>query len=309
MAPATFELHDVTVHSSAGIVQIGNEVLYESLAHTDATSQGYEVTDGKLFLQPRHVTHLAGTHITILAGVKANYFHSIIERVARLAIVQPHYFNEASSILVTEGAMAQDFALGRLGLPPPLKRRAATDEEAFRVDRLIFPWTVHGDGDFHPCLVDIYDRIAVGIGNSAQDLPKRVYVDRRGAELRPLLNEDEVIGKLRPFGFVPVKPESLALEDQVRLFRDATAIVAPHGAGLTNLGYCRPGTIVLELLMDGYVNWCFRRLAAIRGLRYDCVLGRSIDPWTAGMANPHALRWNVSADHVAGAAEFMFANA
>jgi hypothetical protein len=59
----------------------------------------------------------------------------------------------------------------------------------------------------------------------------------------------------------------------VRLFAEATHILAPHGAGLTNLVFCRPGTAVCELQMDAYVHWGFRGLAALRRLRYGCVLG------------------------------------
>jgi capsular polysaccharide biosynthesis protein len=126
--------------------------------------------------------------------------------------------------------------------------------------------------------------------------------------LRPLLNEDEVIAKLAFLGFVPVKPETFTPADQLRLFRGAEAIVAPHGAGLTNIGYCRPGTILLELFMDAYVNWCFRRLAALKTLRYDCVLGRSIDSLSADTNNPHRLRWQISPDHVAGAIGYLLEN-
>jgi capsular polysaccharide biosynthesis protein len=305
MAPATFVLRDVIVHSSAGIIQIGNEVLYESLWHTDPAQQGYDVVEGKVALRPRQVSRLDGTHITVLAGGKTNYFHAMIEGVARLAMLQAHLVEDAASLLVTQGAVAQGFVLDRLDLPAHLHRRQVSDWEAMHVDTLIFPWTVHGDCDYHPCVADFFERIEAGLGPGASGLPGRVYVDRRGTRLRPLLNEDEVIDRLRPAGFVAVRPETLSQADQVRLFRDAEAIVAPHGAGLTNLGYCRPGTRVLELHMDGYVNWCFRRLAAVRGLRYDCVLGRAVDPWTDGMENPHELRWTISADHVAGAADFL----
>ena len=75
--------------------------------------------------------------------------------------------------------------------------------------------------------------------------------------MRPLVNEDEVVDALARLGFTPIKPETLSFADQVRLFRGAEAIVAPHGAELTNLGFCRPGCVVLELLMDSYANWCF----------------------------------------------------
>ena len=91
----------------------------------------------------------------------------------------------------------------------------------------------------------------------------------------------------------------------MRLFRNAEAIVAPHGAGLTNIGYCQSGTAVLELFMDANVKWYFRRLAAVRELNYDCLLGKSVDPWEKGEAETHALRWETSTSQVVSAADFM----
>lgn len=300
MAPATFVLRDVIVHASAGIIRIDHEILTESLWHSTPAEHGYEIADGKILLHRRRPVHLKGTCITILAGAKTNYFHAMIEGAARLAIVPQPMIDQAGCVLLTEGAVAQDFVIDKLGLPPHLRRRTVNDSECLRIDTLIYPWSIHGDCDFHPCINEFYDRIAAGVA-PGQGFPSRLYIDRRGTDLRPLVNEAELIAKLAPLGFVPVKPETLAPSDQVRLFRGAEAIVAPHGAGLTNIGYCRPGAILLELFMDAYVNWCFRRLAAARTLRYDCLLGRAIDPWPDPTDNPHALRWHISPDHVAGA--------
>ena len=51
-------------------------------------------------------------------------------------------------------------------------------------------------------------------------------------------------------------------------------MVGVHGAALTNLAFCRPGTRVLEILGQEYVNPCYRDLSAAAGLRYRAVLGR-----------------------------------
>ena len=98
-----------------------------------------------------------------------------------------------------------------------------------------------------------------------------------------------------------VRPETLSVADQVRLFRGAEVIVAPHGAALTNLGFCRPGTQVIELLMDAYCNWCFRNLAGLMQLRYDCVLGLAHRPWPELDATVHRAPWRISVNHVVAA--------
>jgi capsular polysaccharide biosynthesis protein len=189
-------------------------------------------------------------------------------------------------------------------------RRVVGDDEAFLVDRLVMPDSIHGlhgETRFHPRAAAVFERLSARVAAGREDLPKRIYVDRRGARLRPLLNESDITMRLGKLGFVPVRLETLGVADQIRLFRGADAIVAPHGAGLANLGFCRPGCLVLELFMDAYVNWCFRHLAAIGAARYDCVVGRSIDPWIDMPVNVHGLRWLISPDDVAEAAAHLLA--
>jgi capsular polysaccharide biosynthesis protein len=49
-------------------------------------------------------------------------------------------------------------------------------------------------------------------------------------------------------GFETVFLERMAIEDQISLFRDAEFVIGAHGAGLTNLLFCAPGTKVLEFM-------------------------------------------------------------
>lgn len=65
------------------------------------------------------------------------------------------------------------------------------------------------------------------------------------------------------------------MEEQMASFKSATHVVAAHGAGLTNLVFCRPETKVLEIHVEGYVNWCYRCICAIYGLSYAFVYGYS----------------------------------
>jgi capsular polysaccharide biosynthesis protein len=143
--------------------------------------------------------------------------------------------------------------------------------------------------------------ISTNVPPAPQRLPRRIYIDRRGLGVRPLVNEDALVAALARLGFVPVRPDLLSIADQIRLFRGAEAVVAPHGAGLTNLGFCRPGCVVLEVLMDAYVNWCFRHLAAVMQLNYDCVLGRARRPWGELDLSFHRTPWEVSVTHVVAA--------
>jgi capsular polysaccharide biosynthesis protein len=102
--------------------------------------------------------------------------------------------------------------------------------------------------------------------------PKRIFLSRRGAPDRHVVNEDEVMALLEPQGFVALQGEQLSLSEQIRLFRGATHIVAPHGGALTNLMHARGGHL-LELFQASHgVRPEFFQLAAINGLDYRFLL-------------------------------------
>jgi capsular polysaccharide biosynthesis protein len=300
-APPVFVLRDVLVHSSAGILAKGNTVIAESLANTSPREHAYRALMNGIAVAPGKVTPLPGTHVSLLAAGIRDYRNSMLGGLARLASVPDNYLLAAESVLVPEGAAGQAEALALLDLLPSLSVRQVAPAERLRVETLVLPLSVCGEAAYHPCLLDFYRRISGNVAAGTSNLPRRIYIDHRGTGIRPLRNEEAVIGALGALGFAPVRPLGMSVADQVRLFRQAEAIVSPHGPPLTNLGYCKPGCLVIELLMDAYVDWSFRNLAALAGLQYDCVLGRAQNPWGDLDTQFHRTEWEISVNHVAAA--------
>jgi capsular polysaccharide biosynthesis protein len=118
-----------------------------------------------------------------------------------------------------------------------------------------------------PRCLDVLDRLGAGIG-PMEGAPERLYVARLDSPNRVLRNEAEVTDALERNGFVTLVPGFHSLRDQIALFKSAQVVVGAHGAGLTNLAFCRPGTTVLELIQSNYPNACVNRIARGRGLRY-----------------------------------------
>jgi hypothetical protein len=59
-----------------------------------------------------------------------------------------------------------------------------------------------------------------------------------------------------------------SIADQAELFQNAKAVVALHGASLTNLIFCKPHTPVLEILTDPYSPGQFSVISSICKLNY-----------------------------------------
>lgn len=116
--------------------------------------------------------------------------------------------------------------------------------------------------------------------------PERIYISRRHASYRRILNEDETIARLSPYGFVPIVLESLSFLEQVALFANAKAIIAPHGAGLTNTVFCNPGTQLIEIFSPDMMSVNYWVVSNIIGLDYSYLIGESLDEYKTPTSIP-----------------------
>jgi hypothetical protein len=110
------------------------------------------------------------------------------------------------------------------------------------------------------------------------DLPdqhtgQKLFISRGAARLRRLFNERDVGAVLSARGFETFTPAGDNHAEQVDRFRRADVVVAVHGAALTNLLFCRPGTLVVELFAADHVKSGYAWLAHRLGLRYRAVVG------------------------------------
>ncbi|MFL9450300.1 MULTISPECIES: glycosyltransferase family 61 protein [Nostocales] len=94
-----------------------------------------------------------------------------------------------------------------------------------------------------------------------------ILISRRKAVGRRIINENEVIDALKPFGFVAYVLEDLSFADEVRLFSQAKIVVGPQGAGLTNMIFAENLTVI-ELFSSFFVDDTFVYLAKELGFRY-----------------------------------------
>ncbi|PSB21082.1 hypothetical protein C7B76_05445 [filamentous cyanobacterium CCP2] len=105
---------------------------------------------------------------------------------------------------------------------------------------------------------------------------ERIYVARGNVQRRRLMNETEVISLLKEYGFKVVSMDGKTLQEQVKIFSNSEAIVAPHGAALTNLLFIQPKTKVIELFPYGFVNSCYYVLSNYGKADYSYLQGEEI---------------------------------
>ena len=66
--------------------------------------------------------------------------------------------------------------------------------------------------------------------------------------------------------------EGLSVAQQASLFNEASVILSPHGAGLSNIVFCEPSTTIIELY-NSHIAPCFwitSEMTSLRHAVYNC---------------------------------------
>lgn len=124
--------------------------------------------------------------------------------------------------------------------------------------------------------------------NEFQKGKRKIYISRKNSSSRKLLNEDQIIDFLLKQDFEIIFLENMDFIAQVKLFSESEIVIAPHGAGLTNLVWCNSGTKVIEIQSPLYVGLCYWLVSNSVDLDYHYVVGNGFDsnnPWKDGSSD------------------------
>ncbi len=102
---------------------------------------------------------------------------------------------------------------------------------------------------------------------------KRVFIDRSDSIKNhcKLINNNEVIKYLKKKKYKCLRLTELNLKDQISIFKNCNSIIAPHGAGLTNIAFCKKKTKVIEIIPKNNKNYLFKRISKINKLKYKSI--------------------------------------
>lgn len=112
------------------------------------------------------------------------------------------------------------------------------------------------------------------------DFSEKVFISRKAARKRKIINEDEVFELFKVKGFKKYCLEEMSFLEQVALFKQAKCIIGTHGSSLTNLIFCNPGTIVGEIFIEQFDS-TFWQLSQALDLQHYCIKTTDIskDNW------------------------------
>jgi Capsular polysaccharide biosynthesis protein len=196
---------------------------------------------------------LSGNIYSLLSLWAPEFYHWFHDVLPRLETALPHLPGDTKFLINSNPNTWQLDSLMAFGIGPD-RLEIQPDEMRTRVERLWFATPVgHSALGSGRVLRQVSNRLRRHFtdDHSKLDSHYRVFISRRKASLRRIVNEGEISRVLEDHGFETVLGEDLSLTEQVRLFSKTTAIVSAHGAGLTNLIYCEPESFVGEIYVDG----------------------------------------------------------
>jgi hypothetical protein len=213
---------------------------------------------------------------TITSTGNTGYFHWIFESLPRLKLLE-EVIDEIDYLIVPYNLKRFHLeTLNLLGFPEE-KLLKIKDGTNLQCERLFVPYLLRG---VHKWACDFLRDSFI-----PKDLAKPhrlIYISRKDALYRKIVNEEEVEDYLRDVGFEIVQMSELTFLEQVRICAEAQIVVGPHGAGLSNTVFCRNAKI-LEIFSPSY-GVSFFSIANQVGNEYYYLLGKdapgnSPPPW------------------------------
>lgn len=225
---------------------------------------------GNKISHDRHYKHL----FPMVRHPTTNYYHWLLTGLIRLRSLEAYRkkTGERPSILINKKAPDWVYqSLELLGVD--LDRCIHWTNSIAKVDAFVLP--IHrrtrpleaGSSDCHW----LKKEAIAGLDPEPQRDDRRIFISREDADCRQVINRDCIDPILDKYGFEKRLLTKYTFSQQVRLFAEAEAVVAPHGAGLANLVF---GTdlSVIELLPRNDVRPFYFLLANNCNHNYEYIL-------------------------------------
>ena len=214
----------------------------------------------------------AETIVPVILHINPNYAHWLLNSVTA-AWHARRIFGERTLFVLPKASQLMIDSLLCLGIGR--NSILEVSEPVCALHRAIYPSLINTHSSTFPsphnfgamqAITSAVDKLT-SRGNS----PKRIRITRKGGPVsvaRVIENEEELEERLGKLGFVTVRLHEYDFVSQVKLFRNAEIIIAPTGAGLTNMAFAPAGSAIIEICSSqpAYDDWL--RIAYWSGHRY-----------------------------------------
>lgn len=210
-----------------------------------------------------------------------NYYHTVIDHISRIYLIDQSIYKEIDEIkLLVPNKLTkiEKYFFERIS-PKNISVKIINSNNIYCLENLIFPsFLSRQNSGYLPSTYLKYFWSKI-LPKRSRNKINRIYISRKlttSGGMRCVLNESELIDQLKNYGFQKYSLENMPIEDQIELFYDAEIVIAPHGAGLTNLIFSEK-IHVLELFSGTGVLPHFYYLSKSLGHNYKYLCGKAND--------------------------------
>lgn len=204
----------------------------------------------------------AGTH---------NFFHWITDVLPKLGVLDKAGVLRDKNTRYLFSEFTQPFqsqTLAHFGIDESQIYLANKVGRHIHAEKLVIPVLKNTIGLTMGSWLPEYLRATIGV-NPLGERSRKILVSRDAARShgRGVINLAEFNQYFLDRGYEPLLPEKYSVAEQATLFSEATHVAGPHGAGLTNISFCLPGTKVYEFYGD-HLAPCYWAISELSGLDY-----------------------------------------
>jgi hypothetical protein len=239
--------------------------LAESTSDLNIEEAWLPVLERDSFDSERHTR--AGDWAVISGLWSTAFYHWMLEWLPKVLILEKAGFT--GTYVIPKGSKFIVQSLELLGIP--LERTMIASDQDWIAERLwITPSIPAGMmTEYHPLFRELRSRLLQTVESSTQAPRQRIYLSRRLPNRpRRVINEDALMECLSKYGFESFCFDDMDLQQQIEIFSQAEAVVAPHGAGILHTLFAHEHALVLEMFSRIYVNPVGLNIAQLLNHRY-----------------------------------------
>ncbi len=224
----------------------------------------------RLTQAPKYINFVV---VSLLTGTPGNdnYYHWFFDCLSRLCLTETviNSYKYIKYLIPDDVFPYQKETLAQLGIDS--SSYISSRDAPFVQSKLIVVSSYPNQDINNPAewTIDFIRKSFLHLAKQTNHQDQLIYISRSDSiRSRRLINENHLSSLLVLLGFRIVHLSKINFVDQVTLFANARMVVGVHGAGMTNLVFSQPGTIVCEIFGQAYQPVMFKKISNYLGLKY-----------------------------------------
>ncbi len=234
-----------------------------------------KILDGQLWRPELIEDHRAGTYLLGHTPAWSNYAHWLTESMPIWTYYAKYLKHHGVKLIVPPLSAVQREVLTLLDIDQANLVQATGT--LMRFEKLLVPSDLsvwQPPFLLREASLEVLTKV---VASGSAPVGKRIFLSRRDARTRRLLNGDAVEAVLANHGFNILSCSEMRFAEQVQAAAGADIVIGCHGAAMANILFCPEGCRVIELFPEYCAQPEYRAISARGNLPYGYVLGTSFD--------------------------------